>query len=311
MLDEQLVNIVRDYIKAKGCYVHYKDLEADFGKTRIYYTYRGINLTELNAEFGYVRRKPQSSTPPKEYSKAEVEAAITNLVKTQGHYIPLVAISRKHRLISEHIVRALGIDVHTLNVEAGYNKSSSKEKFVLADLRPAIEDYILKSKRWVHQPEICKVFGISTSYLTKSGVDTVAFNQIAGHNSLISYFEVVTLKLLRRFYEGEIVCQKTFSDLRSTKGRMLRFDFYIPEWNVAIEVDGPQHSDPNNPQYSLTLVTNDTLKNTYCKDNGIFLLRIPYPKVGRLTEAYVNTALLENLESFLTTTGPERVDVNV
>lgn len=311
MVDEQLVNVVREFIRARGSYVRYSDLENAFGNTRIYYTYRGINLTELNAEFGFVRRARRIHVPRHSYDRDVVEAEIRNLIRERGEYTPLVHISRIKRMVPDYVIRDLGIDIHRLNLEAGYLKRSSKEKFVWADLKIRILEYIHDANSWVHQPEICRVFGISTSYLTKSDLDTVAANYSAGHAQSISYFEVVTLKLLRSMYSGEIVCQKMFTDLRSASGTLLRFDFYIPEWKVAIEVDGPQHWDPSNRYHSPRIVYNDNLKNIYCTDNSIKLCRIRYPEVGRLTYAYVRTALLENLESFLTTTGSERVDVNV
>ena len=57
------------------------------------------------------------------------------------------------------------------------------------------------------------------------------------------------------------------------------FDFYLPDYNLAIEFDGIFHFE--NPDERLkNRVLNqkerDQLKNQYCKENGINLLRIPY-----------------------------------
>jgi very-short-patch-repair endonuclease len=78
-------------------------------------------------------------------------------------------------------------------------------------------------------------------------------------------------------------CQKKFLKCRSVKNRMLRFDFYLPEKNVLIEYDGPQHYGQlrigkytlNSEEYKI-LKTHDQIKNEYAKNNGIRLLRIPY-----------------------------------
>ncbi len=56
----------------------------------------------------------------------------------------------------------------------------------------------------------------------------------------------------------------------------LPFDFYLPEYNICIEFDGKQHFDEKSRFYSTRLIENDKIKNRYCKDNGIKLIRIPF-----------------------------------
>lgn len=62
--------------------------------------------------------------------------------------------------------------------------------------------------------------------------------------------------------------------------RVLPFDFYLPENNVAIEYDGVQHFKQNDyfgGQDSFNiLIKHDKIKSNYCKDNNIKLIRIPY-----------------------------------
>ena len=63
-----------------------------------------------------------------------------------------------------------------------------------------------------------------------------------------------------------------------------KFDFYLPDFNLCIEFDGVQHFKPVFPFNdkeraikTLDLVKKyDQIKNQYCLDNGIKLLRIPY-----------------------------------
>lgn len=77
--------------------------------------------------------------------------------------------------------------------------------------------------------------------------------------------------------------QKMFSDCRSPKGRMLKFDFFLPETNLLVEYDGPQHfGDLRIGKYTLKkeefeiLKIHDEIKNNYTQKKGIKLLRIPY-----------------------------------
>lgn len=65
----------------------------------------------------------------------------------------------------------------------------------------------------------------------------------------------------------------------------MRYDFYLPHYNLYIEYDGEGHYEPidfagkgeewakNNFE---RVQKYDSLKNQYCKDNNINLLRIPY-----------------------------------
>jgi len=81
--------------------------------------------------------------------------------------------------------------------------------------------------------------------------------------------------------------QYSFADLNN--GR-LKFDFAIfdnSKLSHLIEYDGEQHFRPvsyfgGQPRYDIQVI-NDTLKNEYCRDNDIKLIRIPYMKYASLT----------------------------
>lgn len=76
------------------------------------------------------------------------------------------------------------------------------------------------------------------------------------------------------------ISQKKFDDCKDKKP--LPFDFYLPDNIMCIEYDGEQHIRPidyfgGTESYERT-VKHDNIKNEYCKNNGISLLRIPYTK---------------------------------
>ena len=60
----------------------------------------------------------------------------------------------------------------------------------------------------------------------------------------------------------------------------LPFDFYLPKYNLCIEYDGIQHFEivKHFGGYDgfITRKIKDTIKNIYCKNNNINLIRIPY-----------------------------------
>lgn len=73
--------------------------------------------------------------------------------------------------------------------------------------------------------------------------------------------------------------EKNFSTCLSPKGNCLPFDFYLPEYNVLIEYDGQQHFQIAFGQNEEKLILQqkyDKIKDEWCKENNIKLIRIPY-----------------------------------
>jgi hypothetical protein len=79
--------------------------------------------------------------------------------------------------------------------------------------------------------------------------------------------------------------QKTFDDCRNIKtNRHLKFDFYLPDYNMCIEYDGEYHYEPWRLYFDKSVAKvkfeemkkRDNIKDKYCKGNDIRLLRIPY-----------------------------------
>lgn len=92
------------------------------------------------------------------------------------------------------------------------------------------------------------------------------------------------IKHLLETYQVRFEEQKTFEGCRAK--RLLRFDFYIPDLNTAIEFDGFQHFRPTNWNGKATpeqmesrfkrTQLHDQIKNDHCKANNIDLIRIAY-----------------------------------
>lgn len=78
----------------------------------------------------------------------------------------------------------------------------------------------------------------------------------------------------------EYYAEHTFSDCVGVRGRPLRFDFFIPSINSVIEYDGYQHYHPveylGGEKAFAYLKNHDKIKNEYCQNNGIAMLRLPY-----------------------------------
>ena len=80
--------------------------------------------------------------------------------------------------------------------------------------------------------------------------------------------------------------EKTFSTCKSEYGKYFRFDFFVNN-TYLIEFDGKQHflKDAGWGEDITAIQKRDNIKNQWCKDNNIPLIRIPYTKVNELTQS--------------------------
>src|SRR5699024_10282195 len=98
-----------------------------------------------------------------------------------------------------------------------------------------------------------------------------------GEKQTQATLEASNLKIFEDYFP-----QKTFDGLVSKKGNLLRYDFYIPEHNILIEVQEAQHyeevklwGDLKETNYT------DDLKRKYAKNNNYTLIEIDSRK-GKL-----------------------------
>lgn len=80
--------------------------------------------------------------------------------------------------------------------------------------------------------------------------------------------------------------EHTFKGCKNPKTKaLLRFDFYLPKYKIAIEYDGKHHSirleGVSKKQFE-SQVYRDNIKTDYCIKNGIDLLRIPSRKFSQI-----------------------------
>lgn len=98
--------------------------------------------------------------------------------------------------------------------------------------------------------------------------------------------ESIGEKKIRLYLENHSIIfdqEKWFPDCRDINP--LPFDFYLPNSNKIIEFDGRQHYESSSLFYHTPLpeqISHDEIKNKYCKDNNIELLRIPYWEINNI-----------------------------
>lgn len=75
----------------------------------------------------------------------------------------------------------------------------------------------------------------------------------------------------------DYIQEKRFKDCKDIK--TLPFDFYLPYYNTCIEFDGWQHYNmikyDTSDKFKIRK-KHDYMKDEYCKNNNIYLIRIPY-----------------------------------
>ena len=110
---------------------------------------------------------------------------------------------------------------------------------------------------------------------TTSFADYVCNNQIRCKSCAQS--ESIGEMRIRIFLEDndiEFIQEKIFEDCKDK--RCLPFDFYLSKYNLIIEFDGQHHYKEIGFGNHESTKRHDEIKNQYCKDNNIDLLRIPY-----------------------------------
>ena len=95
--------------------------------------------------------------------------------------------------------------------------------------------------------------------------------------------------------------EKIFEDCINPKtNAKLRFDFYLPDYNCCIEYDGEQHTyfsskGWNTEEHFKQTVYRDSIKNAYCEQKHIALIRIPYTDYSKINQDYILKLLKERI----------------
>ena len=96
----------------------------------------------------------------------------------------------------------------------------------------------------------------------------------------------------------QYIKEKTFDDCRGLKNK-LPFDYYLPNHNILIEVDGEQHFNEDcfnqTKEQFQQLKRTEEIKNNYCLENGIILVRLPYYDYDKYIEI-LNITIKANTE---------------
>lgn len=193
-------------------------------------------------------------------------------VKYVGAYINVKIKCSIHGIFEQtphNHIHGTGCPKCAKNLKLNTNDFIKKAKFVHGNKYDYSEVKYVGNKEKIKIK--CPIHGIfeqtPNNHLNNQGCSKC--KQSKGENKI----EEFLLKNNIKYYN-----QKTFNDCKHK--RKLEFDFYLPEYNMCIEYDGKQHFEPI--EYfggDVILETQkkiDKIKNEYCKNNDINIIRIKY-----------------------------------
>lgn len=151
----------------------------------------------------------------------------------------------------------------------------------LTVIRKATKEEIINRPKnvgyWLCQCDCGNTHIVSTSDFKRGKVQSCGCLNSKGEAKISSLLEENHINYAKQFY---------FDDFKSEQGRKYYFDFGVLNKNnqllYLIEFDGIQHSDikyqfgTNNLESFEKIKKRDFIKNKYCLDNNIPLIRIPY-----------------------------------
>lgn len=159
-------------------------------------------------------------------------------------------------------------------------KNRNYKRISIYDIKEKIELY---GNKWLNPEEYtncidrqlkikCKCGNIfQTSFINYS---RAGVNRCSSCSKIMSKGELLVNNILLD-NNIKFIFQFRFDDCRDIKS--LPFDFYLPDYNSCIEFDGQGHFLPVFSQESLEQTQkHDIIKNDYCHNHNIPLLRIPY-----------------------------------
>lgn len=142
-----------------------------------------------------------------------------------------------------------------------------------------LEDFISTSNRIKHKCLNClNIWKPKPAYILYNNTNCPICSSSKGERKIHDYLSNNGIKFIK---------EKIFEELNP-----LRFDFYCPNLNLIIEYDGIQHFKSRDffggDKYLIDIKNKDKIKNNFCKENSINLLRIPYYDYGHVEEIINN-----------------------
>nr|DAG20580.1 MAG TPA: restriction enzyme [Caudoviricetes sp.] len=185
------------------------------------------------------------------------------------------------------------VEVTTTHLKTGHTKSCGcLQKDITSEVRGInlngqrfgllivegldIEKSTSEKKYWVCQCDCGNRISVSTGDLRSGNTQSCGCSKLS-HGEM-------KIKSLLEEYNIPFEQEKSFPDcVNPSTNRLLRFDFFVNN-QYLIEFDGKQHYEQSpNWEPLEDIQRRDRIKDTWCKEHNITLIRIPYTKLNTLT----------------------------
>lgn len=185
------------------------------------------------------------------------------------------------------------VEVTTTHLKTGHTKSCGcLQKDIASEIRGInlngqrfglltvegldIEKSTSEKKYWICQCDCGNRMSVSTGDLRSGNTQSCGCSKLS-HGEM-------KIKSLLEEYNIPFEQEKSFSDcVNPSTNRLLRFDFFVNN-QYLIEFDGKQHYEQSpNWEPLEDIQRRDRIKDTWCKEHNITLIRIPYTKLNTLT----------------------------
>lgn len=149
------------------------------------------------------------------------------------------------------------------------------------------EEYLMKS---IYSNDVVEIYCDSCNHKYVSKMRNVCQSKLRCRDCSMSKGAKRVLNMLKE-NDIDFETEFTFDNLRSEKDRLLRFDFAVlKQGNLQflIEYDGEYHDEKLNNNGSYDIIRkHDEMKDVYCENNSIHLIRIPHT-VSNIEEYLAN-----------------------
>ena len=185
------------------------------------------------------------------------------------------------------------VEVTTTHLKTGHTKSCgclqkditsevrginlNRQRFGLLTVEGLdIEKSISEKKYWVCQCDCGSRISVSTGDLRSGNTQSCGCSKLS-HGEM-------KIKSLLEEYNIPFEQEKSFPDcVNPSTNRLLRFDFFVNN-QYLIEFDGKQHYEQSlNWEPLEDIQRRDRIKDAWCKEHNITLIRIPYTRLNTLT----------------------------
>lgn len=228
------------------------------------------NRTKISISIDRVKLNPISPNIFKTYTYKRIINFKKNLIKNGDEFIKFIGLNDNGSLIAKiKTFNGVVIDID-INAYNRWNNSRSSTYNYCEEKGYKILSQYTNNKEKILIDFNCghKPHHITPSML-KQNYGCPICSESKGEKTIRLYLESNSINFIQEY---------RFNDCKHKS--LLRFDFYIEDYNLCIEFDGRQHFeaiDHFGGEENLKLTqTRDKIKNKFCKGNGINLIRIPY-----------------------------------